>query len=96
MTAAGTLRRMLASEPRELGDRRRKMRQDMATARDGMTVLDHRHGEMTTRTTKTTIVLVDGKEVGMITASPMEAPSTGNPISTKESKTWNSENKMRG
>lgn len=48
--------------------------------RDVMTVPGHHQGEMTTPTTRITLVPVDGREAGMNTASRMEALSTGDQI----------------
>lgn len=55
----------------------------MARVRDGMTVLAHHRGETTTQTTRITLVPADGREVGMITVSLMEALSTGDQIERK-------------
>ena len=93
MTLVVTSKKMLASEPRELGDRRRKMREAMERAQDGMSVLGHHQGETTIATTKTTTVLVGGREMDTSTASPMEALSTDDSMEkrkkgTKESKRW--------
>ena len=76
MILVGTSKRMLASEPRELGDRRRKRQEAMERAQDGMSVPGHHRGETTMATTKTTTVLVGGREMDTITASHMEALST--------------------
>lgn len=97
MTLVGTSKKMLASEPRELGDRRRKMREVMERAQDGMSVLGHHQGEMTMAMTKTTTVLVDGREMDMSTASPM-ALSTDDSMEErkKEWKSWMLETRSKG
>ena len=98
MTLVATLKKMLASEPRELGDRRRKMREAMERAQDGMSVLGHHQGETTIATTKTTIVLVGGREMDTSTASPMEALSTDDSMEKRknESKIWMLETRSEG